>query len=101
MDDEYKKGYKRQIEVYQWIYRQNGHKVSNMGYIVYANGIKDREKFDGILEFEMTLHPHEGDDSWVEPVIFEMKKVLDGDNAPDADDLCEYCEYREQIREKE
>ena len=31
-------GYKRQIEMYQWIFERNGYKVSNEGYLVYYNG---------------------------------------------------------------
>lgn len=99
LEDEYKKGYKKQIEIYQWIYRQNDHQVSDKGYIVYANGIKDREKFDGILEFELTLHEHKGDDSWVETMIYEIKDTLDTDSAPDRSPECEYCEYRKLIYE--
>lgn len=101
LDDEYKEGFKKQIEIYQWIYRQNGHKVNNTGYIVYANGIKDRDKFDGILEFEMSLHPHKGDDSWVEPTIFAVKECLEADTIPEASETCEYCMYRKLISEKE
>lgn len=42
--------YKRQIEIYQWLFRQNEFKVSNIGYFVYANGKSDAKAFDGKLE---------------------------------------------------
>ena len=32
--------YKRQMEVYQWLFRQNGLPVSDKGYFLYVNGIK-------------------------------------------------------------
>jgi hypothetical protein len=51
------------MEVYQWLLRQNGHKVSNTGYFVYCNGKKDRKAFDGKLDFDITLIPHKGNDS--------------------------------------
>ena len=35
LDKEWQNGYKRQMEVYQWLLRQNGYKVSNTGYFVY------------------------------------------------------------------
>ena len=42
LDAEWQNGYKRQMEVYQWLFRQNNFKVSDTGYFVYANGKRDR-----------------------------------------------------------
>src|SRR3989344_3709722 len=67
LDQEWHKGYKRQVEIYQWLFRQNGFKVSDTAYFVYANASKDAEAFDGKLEFEVTLVPYTGDASWVLP----------------------------------
>lgn len=91
LDDEYKRAFKRQIEIYQWIYEMSGFKVASTGYIVYANAGKNRSKFDGVLEFELTLHPHKGETSWVETVLFEIKEVLDSDLAPKSSGKCEHC----------
>jgi len=55
LDAEWQDGYKRQMEVYQWLLRQNGFKVSDTGYFVYVNGKRDKESFDGKLEFDVTL----------------------------------------------
>jgi RecB family exonuclease len=38
LDAEWQDGYKRQMEVYQWLFRKNGFKVSDTGYFVYCNG---------------------------------------------------------------
>ncbi len=35
--------YKRQLEVYQWLLRGNGFKVSDTGYFVYCNGDSEKE----------------------------------------------------------
>jgi CRISPR/Cas system-associated exonuclease Cas4 (RecB family) len=94
LDDKWKKGFKKQIEIYQWIYRKSGFKVADTGYIVYANAGKNKDRFDGKLEFNLTLHAHKGDDSWVEPTIFEIKKTLDSDKPPSPGKECEYCLYR-------
>lgn len=96
LDDEYKQGYKRQMEIYQWIFRQNGFEVSPTGYFVYANAGKNRPKFDGRLEFKMTIIPHTGDTSWVEPTIMKIKKCLDSDEIPSAGEKCEHCEYERE-----
>ncbi len=100
LDQDWHIGYKRQIEIYQWLFRQNGFKVSKTGYWVYANADKDKKAFDGILEFELTLVPYEGDDSWVEGAILDIKKCLDSDELPAADPECDYCRYREAVGKK-
>lgn len=101
LDDKWKQNYKKQLEIYQWIYEKSGFKVSKTGYIVYANASKNRAKFDGKLEFELTIHPHKGNTSWIEPTIFEIKKTLDSDKLPASGAECEYCPYRKDASTKE
>lgn len=100
LDKEWHSGYKRQMEVYQWLFRQNGFTVSDTGYFVYANAGKDKKAFDGVLEFEVTLVPYTGDDSWVEGTLLEIKKCLDSGAIPDAASDCDYCRYREAAGKK-
>jgi CRISPR/Cas system-associated exonuclease Cas4 (RecB family) len=100
LEEEWHRGYKRQLEIYQWLLRQNGFKVSNTAYWVYANADKDKEAFDGVLEFEITLVPYEGKADWVEGVIQDIKKCLDGAEPPLAGDDCDYCQYREAAGKK-
>ena len=99
LNEEWHIGYKRQMEVYQWLLRQNGLKVSNTGYFVYCNGLRDKKSFDGKLEFDVTLIPYEGDDSWVEPRLKEIKKTLRSKKIPQADPDCDYCRYRDAVKE--
>ena len=87
--------YKRQAEVYQWLFRKNGFKVSDTAYFVYVNAKSDAKAFDGKLEFEVMLIPHEGDDSWIEPILHDIKKCLLSDTAPERGARCDYCPYRE------
>lgn len=95
LDAEWQDGYKRQMEVYQWLLRKNGFKVSDIGYFVYANGQKDRKAFDGKLEFDVTIIPYTGSDSWVEKTLLSIKKCLDDERVPKATPDCDYCEYRQ------
>ena len=37
---EYAKGYQRQLEMYQWLFRKNGFDVAPEAYLVYYNGKK-------------------------------------------------------------
>ncbi|MGB9847665.1 MAG: PD-(D/E)XK nuclease family protein [Minisyncoccia bacterium] len=93
LDDEWKDSYKRQMEIYQWLFRKNGFKVSKTGFFVYCNGKTDREAFDGKLEFDISVLPYEGDDSWIEQELFNIKKTLDSDTMPPPSANCDYCSY--------
>lgn len=99
IDAEWQISYKRQMEVYQWILRRLGFDVSDTGYFVYANGIRDNEAFDGKLEFEVTLHEYEGDDGWVDATIRDIHATLLSDTVPDAGEECDYCAYRKAARD--
>lgn len=101
LDDEYKQGFKRQMEVYQWIFRELGFKVSDTGYFVYANGLKGDRIFDGKLDFDLMLIPYDGNDNWVEPTILAIKETLDSDKLPKPAEDCEHCAYRALIRDEE
>jgi hypothetical protein len=100
LNEKWHEGYKRQIEVYQWLLRRNGYEVSDTGYFVYCNGKADREAFDGKLEFDITLIPYTGNDSWIEKTIFDIHKCLKGNQIPMADLDCDYCNYVEAIKSK-
>ena len=100
LDKSWHDGYKRQMEVYQWLFRRSGFAVSDTGYFVYANAGKDKAAFDGLLEFEVTLVPYEGDDSWVDPTLREIKATLESGHVPLADPDCDYCRYRESAGKK-
>ncbi|MSR78765.1 MAG: hypothetical protein EXS59_01300 [Candidatus Taylorbacteria bacterium] len=90
--------YKRQIEIYQWLLRESGNKVSETGYFVYVNGKKDAKAFDGKLEFDITLISHKGKTEWIEGVLADIKKCLDG-VLPSPDEDCDYCTYRKSAAE--
>lgn len=98
LEKEWHDGYKRQMEVYQWLLRRLGFVVSDTGYFVYANGKRDRVAFDAKLEFEVTLVPYTGSDSWVEQKLLEIRKTLDSEGVPDASASCDYCAYRKAVR---
>lgn len=93
LDADWQEGYKRQIEIYQWLLRQNGFKVSPIGYFVYCNGLTDREAFDAKLEFEVKIIPYTGDDGWVEGKLRAIKKCLVSESIPDPNPDCDFCAY--------
>ena len=111
----YKEAYKRQMDMYQWILRQQGFNVSNTGYFVYVNG--DQHFEDGMLDntlnkanmkFDVQLISYEADDSWVENTILELRDCLHQDACPNhansgfgpkGDKQCEYAELFDGIQE--
>lgn len=101
LNEDWHMGYKRQMEIYQWLLRQLGHKVSNTGYWVYANGDKSLNRFDGKLHFRMTVIPYEGNDLWVESTIQNIKKCLDSKDIPPKNVDCDFCAYRNAAHEVE
>jgi hypothetical protein len=100
LDDKWKDGYKRQMEVYQWLLRQKGLTVSDTGYFVYANATKDRSSFDARLNFDMTILPYVGDIEWIEPTVMKIKEVLDSNDEPLSGPMCEHCAFEKMKKEE-
>ncbi|MDD3101736.1 MAG: PD-(D/E)XK nuclease family protein [Patescibacteria group bacterium] len=101
LDAEWQIGYKRQMEIYQWLFRQNGFKVSSTGYFVYCNGDADKKAFDGKLEFDIKIIPYKGDDSWVEKTVKEAIECLNSDILPKPGPDCDFCKYRQAVKKFE
>lgn len=99
IDAEWQMGYKRQMEIYQWLFAQNGYDVSKTGYFVYCNGKTDNEAFDGKLEFDIVVIPYKGDTSWISDTLTDIRNCLDKNNPPLASENCDYCRYRKFIKE--
>jgi hypothetical protein len=98
LDDEWKIAYKRQMEIYQWLMRHNedlkDYTISDTGYFVYVNGKTDKEAFDGKLEFDVSILPYTGKDTWVEKTIVDAHKCLMTNHLPMASPDCDFCNYR-------
>jgi RecB family exonuclease len=93
LESPWKQAYKRQMEIYQWLLRQNGFPISDTGYFVACNGRKDREAFDAKLEFKVEIVPYKGSDKWVEKAIKAAHKCLMAPKTPKSSVDCEYCNY--------
>jgi hypothetical protein len=93
LDAAWQDGYKRQMEIYQWLFRQNGFNVSDTGYFVYCNGRADGPSFDAKLEFDIKLIPYTGDSGWVAGAVSDAHACLNVTKLPAAGETCDYCHY--------
>ena len=90
--------FRRQLEIYQWLLRQNGFAVAEVSYFVYANARRDRPGFDSQLDFAMTLHSHRGQDAWVDDALRKAYGCLRGEAVPAAASDCEWCGYVSNVQ---
>jgi len=67
--------YRRQMEIYQWLLKQNGFEVSDTGYFVYATGTQDRDGFGNKVDFETHLIAHPGNNDWVEGTVMKLSLI--------------------------
>jgi hypothetical protein len=93
LDAPWQNGYKRQMEIYQWLFRQNGFNVSDTGYFVYCNGRAGGPSFDAKLEFDIKLIPYTGDSAWVEDAVRAAHQCLGVGKLPAKGETCDYCTY--------
>ena len=89
---EYAKGYQRQLEMYQWLFKKNGFEVAPEAYLVYYNGKKDQPMFNQRLEFDLHLVKLECNCEWVESAILAALKTLQGE-MPRSAKNCPHCNY--------
>lgn len=87
--------YKRQMEIYQWLFLKNNFNVSKTGYFVFArvNKINGFKSENPVLSFDLFIEPYEGDTRWVENVLFGIKQTLELKNPPEFNPNCDYCNY--------
>lgn len=98
LDAPWQDGYKRQMEIYQWLFRQNNFPVAETGYFVYCNGKRDAKAFDAKLEFDIDLIPYKGKTDWIEPTLSDIKACLMSDKIPPSGAECDFCAYRTAIQ---
>jgi hypothetical protein len=97
IDADWQKSYKRQVELYQWLFRRNGFKVADTAYFLYCNGRADKPAFNQRLDFDMTLIPYKGSDTWIDATIKDIDRCLSSQDIPKSGSSCLYCQYRAAV----
>lgn len=93
LNSPYHEGYKIQMNIYVYILRQMGFKVSDRVFFMVCNAEKSYEKFDNKLNFTTKLIPYFTDTSKIKNTIFQMKETLESKIIPDLNKSCEKCMY--------
>jgi len=102
LNDYWKAGYKRQMDMYVWVMRRKGFSVSSIGYFLYCDGDRFSD-YDFLLseyasmQFKMSLIPYEVDTSWIAPTLLEIKECLRTATSPEHTANCEYGTFLNAI----
>jgi hypothetical protein len=86
-------GYRRQMDIYQFLLAQQGLTVSDRAWFVYANGLKTEDGFNDVLRFRTTLVPYDGDRSWVLDAFRNAIGLVIGTTVPSPAIDCKWCTY--------
>ena len=92
----YHQSYKIQMDIYVYILRQMNFKVSNTSYFMVCNGVKNVDRFDAKINFDIKLIDYKVNTKWIKNKILDMKKTMDSNTVPERTPHCENCAYLEQ-----
>ena len=89
LNDPWKIGYKRQMDMYVWVARQKGFDVSSTSYFVYVDAqhknipgmLTDADPAKAWMQFNASIIAYEADTSWVEPTLREIKFFLENETS--------------------
>jgi hypothetical protein len=90
LDDDWKIGYKRQMEIYIWLLRKQNLEVDDRGFFLYANG-REGEEFDRKLSCDISLLAYVSNCDWIEPTLLRIKACLTNPLLPPPSEDCEFC----------
>lgn len=85
--------YKRQLGFYAWLLEKNGFQVANIGYLLYCNGLRSAQTFEGRLDFEVYLLAVHTDTAWIAPTLTLLHDTLQQQAPPAPGADCDYCAY--------
>jgi len=104
LDDPWKDGYKRQMDLYVWIMRHMGFDVADLGYFLYCDGDRFSD-YDFLgseaatMKFSMSLLSYKVDTSWIEPTLADIKICLDASRQPQHSATCEMGQFLKSLTE--
>ena len=103
LNDYWKAGYKRQMDMYVWVMRRKGFSISSIGYFLYCDGDRFSDydflnTENAVMQFKMSLIPYQVDTSWVEPTLLKIRDCLQQSETPKHSENCEYGGFLQAIQ---
>lgn len=99
-DSPWDEQYTRQLSVYRWLLEQNGFRVDETAYLLYANASKTEPAFNNTLVFETNLIPVKTDTAWIDATLAAIHGTLHSEEIPPCGEFCDHCTYREAAGKK-
>jgi hypothetical protein len=98
LDADWQDEYKKQVEIYQWLLRKNGFRVSDTAYFVYCNADQTAPQFNQRLNFDITLIAYTGSTTWIDNIVMAAYNCLQCDYMPAENNTCGHCRYLASIK---
>jgi len=102
LNDYWKAGYRRQMDMYVWVMRRKGFLVSSLGCFLYCDSDRFGEydflnSENASMQFKMSLIPYQVDTSWIEKTLMDVRACLRSPITPSHAANCEYGFFLEAI----
>lgn len=89
----YHKGYKLQMDFYNYLLTCRGFKTSSISYFLVVNADRTANEFNEQMKFSETLIPYKNDISWIPTKVREMIAIMNSNKVPNSHESCENCAY--------
>ncbi|MGZ6254550.1 MAG: PD-(D/E)XK nuclease family protein [Candidatus Chromulinivorax sp.] len=86
-------GYKQQLDIYAYLFEQNGIPHADQAFIMYFNAKKDIESFNNQLAFDSKLFAHRVNTQWVPGIIYKIYELLKSNDLPPSGEHCDSCKH--------
>ena len=95
--EEYGPKYSRQLAIYQWLLRERGFRVSDVGYLLVAFPDPASTDFGDVMHFTSEIVPITGESDWVHARVLEARACLEQDTAPSPTEGCKWCTWAKNV----
>lgn len=100
LDEPWQDGYRRQADVYAWLFQQNGFSLYPKAYFVYCNGLMSSDRFNNQLLFDVKVLPYVLKLDWIEKALHDARACLEAPQVPLLSSSCDFCKYALKLKEK-
>lgn len=89
--------YQHQLDIYEWLLKENGYQTAGVGFLVYYHPVEVRA--DGVVQFEVTPKRMETSVARAKKLFEDAVKLLAQDAPPKHHSACTFCSWGEHQHE--